>query len=147
MRFAEAAGATGYNLVIGAVLGLVLIVVDRLLTGTGRRRLPGGVDLERPEPGRLARLPTHGPEPQPAHQPPRSDPHALTERPGAVARPMPAGGRIIADDSPTGSSGGVPERPIGTALKAVAGRNVSRGFKSRLLRRPSDPGSSARRAR
>lgn len=56
-RFAEAAGATGYNLVIGTVLGLVLISVDRLLTGTGRRsRLPGGVDLERPEPGRLARL-------------------------------------------------------------------------------------------
>jgi len=30
--------------------------------------------------------------------------------------------------------GGVPERPIGTALKAVAGSDVSRGFKSRLLR-------------
>jgi hypothetical protein len=27
----------------------------------------------------------------------------------------------------------VPERPIGTALKAVAGRNVSRGFESRPL--------------
>ena len=51
---AEAAGATAYNLVIGSALGLVLISIDRLLTGTGRRlRLPGGVDLERPEPGRL----------------------------------------------------------------------------------------------
>ena len=30
--------------------------------------------------------------------------------------------------------GGVPERPIGTALKAVAGSDVSRGFESRLLR-------------
>lgn len=29
--------------------------------------------------------------------------------------------------------GGVPEWPIGTALKAVAGRNVSRGFESRPL--------------
>ena len=33
--------------------------------------------------------------------------------------------------------GEVPERPIGTALKAVAGRDVSRGFKSRPLRRGS----------
>jgi hypothetical protein len=30
--------------------------------------------------------------------------------------------------------GGVPEWPIGTALKAVAGSDVSRGFESRLLR-------------
>jgi hypothetical protein len=30
-------------------------------------------------------------------------------------------------------SGGVPEWPIGTALKAVAGRDVSRGFESRPL--------------
>ena len=29
--------------------------------------------------------------------------------------------------------GGVPEWPIGTALKAVAGRDVSRGFESRPL--------------
>ena len=27
----------------------------------------------------------------------------------------------------------MPERPIGTALKAVAGRDVSRGFESRPL--------------
>jgi hypothetical protein len=54
---AEAMGATGYNLVIGTALGLVLIGVDHLLTGSDRRsRLPGGVDLERPEPGRLQRL-------------------------------------------------------------------------------------------
>src|SRR5262245_33900689 len=36
-------------------------------------------------------------------------------------------------------SGGVPEWPIGTALKAVAGRDVSRGFESRpLCRAESD---------
>lgn len=35
--------------------------------------------------------------------------------------------------SPPGGQGGVPERPNGTALKAVTGRNVSRGFKSRPL--------------
>lgn len=29
--------------------------------------------------------------------------------------------------------GGVPERPNGTALKAVTDRNASRGFKSRPL--------------
>jgi hypothetical protein len=33
----------------------------------------------------------------------------------------------------SGGPGGVPEWPIGTALKAVAGRNVSRGFESRPL--------------
>ena len=35
--------------------------------------------------------------------------------------------------SVTPAPGGVPERPIGTALKAVAGSNVSRGFESRPL--------------
>lgn len=35
--------------------------------------------------------------------------------------------------SPRGGPGGVPEWPIGTALKAVAGSNVSRGFESRPL--------------
>lgn len=57
IRLAEAAAATGYNVLIGSVLGLVLIGVDRLLTGTGRRsRGTGAMDLERPEPGRTARL-------------------------------------------------------------------------------------------
>lgn len=54
---AEAAESTGYNLLIGAALGLVLVGVDRLLTGTGRRsRVTGGVDPQRPEPSRTARL-------------------------------------------------------------------------------------------
>ncbi|MDP9318008.1 MAG: hypothetical protein M3O94_02825 [Actinomycetota bacterium] len=53
----KVAEATGYNLLIGVVLGLVLISVDRLLTGTGRRsHVPGGPDTERPEPSRAARL-------------------------------------------------------------------------------------------
>lgn len=53
----EAVAATGYNLLIGAVLGLLLVGVDRLLTGTGRRtRLPGGVDARRREAGRFSRL-------------------------------------------------------------------------------------------
>jgi hypothetical protein len=57
VEFAEAAEATGYNLLIGSVLGLVLIGADRLLTGSGRRsRVPGGVDVDRPEPSRLGHL-------------------------------------------------------------------------------------------
>ncbi|MGH3447274.1 MAG: hypothetical protein ACRDP4_06595, partial [Nocardioidaceae bacterium] len=49
--------ATGYDLAIGAALGLMLVGVDRLLTGTGRRarrRLVG--ENERPEPARQAAL-------------------------------------------------------------------------------------------
>ena len=43
--------------------------------------------------------------------------------------------------------GGVPERPIGTALKAVAGRDVSRGFESRpLCRRHRTDGPELLRA-
>jgi hypothetical protein len=57
VKFAEAAGSTGYNLLIGSVLGLVVISMDRLLTGTGRRsRIPGGADVDRPEPSRLGHL-------------------------------------------------------------------------------------------
>ena len=37
--------------------------------------------------------------------------------------------------------GGVPERPIGTALKAVAGSDVSRGFESRPLCYSEPPSS------
>lgn len=55
--FHEAAEATGYNLLIGGALGLLLIGVDRLLTGSGHRsRSVGGVGSERPEPARFARL-------------------------------------------------------------------------------------------
>lgn len=39
----------------------------------------------------------------------------------------------MARESVTPAPGGVPEWPIGTALKAVAGRDVSRGFESRPL--------------
>jgi hypothetical protein len=52
----EAAGATGYDLAIGSMLGLLLISVDRLLTGTGHRTRVFGLDLDRPEAGRLGRL-------------------------------------------------------------------------------------------
>ena len=49
--------ATGYNLVIGAAIGLLLIGIDRLLTGTGRRaRDHGDRDVDRPEPARFAPL-------------------------------------------------------------------------------------------
>ena len=39
----------------------------------------------------------------------------------------------------------MPERPIGTALKAVAGRDVSRGFESRPLCRPAVNVSTSRK--
>jgi hypothetical protein len=39
----------------------------------------------------------------------------------------------VSRESVTPAPGGVPEWPIGTALKAVAGSNVSRGFESRPL--------------
>jgi hypothetical protein len=49
--------ATGYNLAIGTALGFVLMSLDRLLTGRGRRaRSEGDLDAERPEPPRFAPL-------------------------------------------------------------------------------------------
>jgi hypothetical protein len=48
--------------------------------------------------------------------------------------------------SPPGEHGGVPEWPIGTALKAVAGRDVSRGFESRPLCQDPEPGAARLRA-
>jgi hypothetical protein len=54
---AEAAEATGYNLLIGGAIGLALIGVDRLLTGSGRRaHSPGAVDPERHERRRFSPL-------------------------------------------------------------------------------------------
>jgi hypothetical protein len=53
----EVAAATGYNLVIGGAIGLLLIAVDRVLTGSGRRaRSPGAVDPERHERRRFSPL-------------------------------------------------------------------------------------------
>ncbi len=53
----DAAASTCYNVLIGTLLGLALIGVDRLLTGTGRRsRLPSGPQGNRPEPGRTGPL-------------------------------------------------------------------------------------------
>jgi hypothetical protein len=49
--------ATGYNVVIGAVIGLLLVGIDRLLTGSGRRaRAHGDTGTDRPEPARFAPL-------------------------------------------------------------------------------------------
>lgn len=49
--------ATGYNVVIGAVIGLLLVGIDRLLTGSGRRaRMHGDSGTDRPEPARFAPL-------------------------------------------------------------------------------------------
>jgi hypothetical protein len=49
--------ATGYNLVIGTALGFLLMTLDRLLTGRGRRARSEDVpDSERPEPARFAPL-------------------------------------------------------------------------------------------
>jgi hypothetical protein len=53
----EVAESTGYGFVIGCALGLVLVGLDRLLTGLDRRsRVAGGADTERPEPARVASL-------------------------------------------------------------------------------------------
>jgi hypothetical protein len=54
----DSVAATGYGIVVGGALGLLLVAVDRLLTGRGGRRVqstsPG--DAERPEPPRFAPL-------------------------------------------------------------------------------------------
>ena len=54
----DSLAATGYDLLIGGALGLVLVLVDRVLTGRGRRAAsPTVVDVtERPEPARFAPL-------------------------------------------------------------------------------------------
>ena len=54
----EALQSTGYDVLIGGVLGVALITFDRLLTkGGGRRADPSAnVDPERPEPKRFAPL-------------------------------------------------------------------------------------------
>ncbi len=55
--FVESVSATGYGLLIGGLLGLVLVLIDRVLTGRGRRAAAAVVDvLERPEPPRFAPL-------------------------------------------------------------------------------------------
>jgi hypothetical protein len=55
--FVDSITATGYDLVIGGLLGLVLIGLDRLATGRGRRAATMVDDpLERPEPARFAPL-------------------------------------------------------------------------------------------
>lgn len=52
-----AAAATGYDVAIGSLLGLLLVAADRLITGSGRgsRVARAGVP-DRPEPARLDRL-------------------------------------------------------------------------------------------
>jgi len=53
----EGLTATGYDAVVGAVLGLLVVALDRLLTGAGGRRaqtIPAA--LARPEPARFAPL-------------------------------------------------------------------------------------------
>ncbi len=54
----DSLAATGYGIVIGGALGMILVAVDRVLTGPGGRRVestsPG--DVERPEPPRFAPL-------------------------------------------------------------------------------------------
>ena len=54
----DSLAATGYDLLIGGALGLILVLVDRVLTGRGRRAAsPTVVDVtERPEPPRFAPL-------------------------------------------------------------------------------------------
>ena len=53
----QSAIATGYDVALGAVLGLVVVAIDRLLTGPGGRRVHSAAgDLERPEPPRFAPL-------------------------------------------------------------------------------------------
>jgi hypothetical protein len=53
---ADSIAATGYDVLIGGVLGLVLVLLDRLLTGGGRRAAAAKEATERPEPARLAPL-------------------------------------------------------------------------------------------
>jgi hypothetical protein len=48
--------ATGYNLLIGTALGLLLMALDRLLIGGGKRARSGDELVERPEPARFAPL-------------------------------------------------------------------------------------------
>ena len=55
--FVDSITATGYDLVIGGLIGLVLVGLDRLATGRGRRASTLSDDsLERPEPPRFAPL-------------------------------------------------------------------------------------------
>jgi hypothetical protein len=55
--FVDSVAATAYNVVIGGLLGLVLVLLDRLLTGGGRRAADDAVELaDRPEPTRFAPL-------------------------------------------------------------------------------------------
>ena len=54
---AQSAIATGYDVAVGAVLGLVVVAVDRVVTGPGGRRAHSAAgELERPEPPRFAPL-------------------------------------------------------------------------------------------
>ena len=53
----EAMQATGYDVLIGGAIGLILVGLDALLTGGGRRaQTPDQVDVVRPEPPRFAPL-------------------------------------------------------------------------------------------
>ena len=83
-------------------------------------------------------------------------PHPAAARP-RVRRGRARAGRLRVGRSPAqatsytrprcsaacGRHGGVPEWPIGTALKAVAGRDVSRGFESRPLCSSTDDAQSS----
>lgn len=57
VHLVEAVESTGYNVLIGCLLGLVLVGVDSLVTGAyHQRRVTGSLDPQQPEPGRAARL-------------------------------------------------------------------------------------------
>ncbi len=54
--FVEGLTATGYDVVVGAVLGLLVVALDRLLTAGGRRVQVSATAPDRPEPARFAPL-------------------------------------------------------------------------------------------
>ncbi len=55
--FVNSVSATGYDVLIGGLLGLVLVLFDRILTGRGRRAAATVIDVtERPEPARFSPL-------------------------------------------------------------------------------------------
>jgi len=58
VEVSQALLAAGYNVVIGALLGLLIVAVDRLIAGSGGRRIQsqGRAGARRVEPGRLQPL-------------------------------------------------------------------------------------------
>ena len=105
------------------------------ITATGYDLVIGGASRARPDRAGPARNRTWATRRHDLRRPARA-PRATPLRPAALTRrrrdEMMATGAVRVDHGKC--RGGVPERPIGTALKAVAGSDVSRGFESRLLR-------------